>query len=198
MWSQNSLGTLNFLKLPSFQFTKAVKHFGEEAGKIQPDEFFGIFDQFLQAVSEAKQENENMRRKKEEEERRARMEAQVGEWGHKPIPPPGSTVYQCSAPWCEDSAVLCRQEGGHRSALWKAARSLNQRKFLLGNRAVCIQSLKKYIYLLWSGVLFLRNYSKEIIINLPKENNRLYTSPHMENNLNVYQPGISLNGIIAT
>lgn len=54
-----------------------MKHFGEEAGKIQPDEFFGIFDQFLQAVSEAKQENENMRRKKEEEERRARLEAQV-------------------------------------------------------------------------------------------------------------------------
>ena len=54
-----------------------MKHFGEEAGKIQPDEFFGIFDQFLQAVSEAKQENENMRKKKEEEERRARMEAQV-------------------------------------------------------------------------------------------------------------------------
>lgn len=60
-------------------FTKAVKHFGEEANKIQPDEFFGIFDQFLQAVSEAKQENENMRKKKEEEERRARMEAQLKE-----------------------------------------------------------------------------------------------------------------------
>lgn len=56
-----------------------MKHFGEEAGKIQPDEFFGIFDQFLQAVSEAKQENENMRKKKEEEERRARMEAQLKE-----------------------------------------------------------------------------------------------------------------------
>lgn len=54
-----------------------MKHFGEEAGKIQPDEFFGIFDQFLQAVAEAKQENENMRKRKEEEERRARMEAQV-------------------------------------------------------------------------------------------------------------------------
>ncbi|KAK2494439.1 hypothetical protein MC885_021783, partial [Smutsia gigantea] len=60
-------------------FTKAVKHFGEEAGKIQPDEFFGIFDKFLQAMSEAKQENENMRKKKEEEERRARMEAQLKE-----------------------------------------------------------------------------------------------------------------------
>lgn len=60
-------------------FTKAVKHFGEEAGKIQPDEFFGIFDQFLQAVIEAKQENENMRKRKEEEERRARLEAQLKE-----------------------------------------------------------------------------------------------------------------------
>ncbi|MBZ3872096.1 Disheveled-associated activator of morphogenesis 1 [Sciurus carolinensis] len=60
-------------------FTKAVKHFGEDSGKIQPDEFFGIFDQFLQAVSEAKQENENMRKRKEEEERRARMEAQLKE-----------------------------------------------------------------------------------------------------------------------
>ncbi|XP_004698674.1 disheveled-associated activator of morphogenesis 1 isoform X2 [Echinops telfairi] len=60
-------------------FTKAVKHFGEEAGKVQPDEFFGIFDQFLQAVAEAKQENENMRKRKEEEERRARLEAQLKE-----------------------------------------------------------------------------------------------------------------------
>ncbi|XP_061468430.1 disheveled-associated activator of morphogenesis 1 [Rhineura floridana] len=60
-------------------FAKAVKHFGEEAGKTQPDDFFGIFDQFLQAVTEAKQENENMRKRKEEEERRARMEAQLKE-----------------------------------------------------------------------------------------------------------------------
>ncbi|NWW82578.1 DAAM2 protein, partial [Climacteris rufus] len=60
-------------------FSKAVKHFGEDTEKMQPDEFFGIFDQFLQAVTEAKQENENMRRRKEEEERRARMEAQLKE-----------------------------------------------------------------------------------------------------------------------
>uniref|UniRef100_A0A670XWZ4 Dishevelled associated activator of morphosis 1 n=1 Tax=Pseudonaja textilis TaxID=8673 RepID=A0A670XWZ4_PSETE len=60
-------------------FIKAVKHFGEDSGKTQPDEFFGIFDQFLQAVNEAKQENENMRKRKEEEERRARMEAQLKE-----------------------------------------------------------------------------------------------------------------------
>lgn len=44
---------------------------------MQPDEFFGIFDQFLQSFAEARQENENIRRRKEEEERRARMEAQV-------------------------------------------------------------------------------------------------------------------------
>ncbi|KGL93756.1 Disheveled-associated activator of morphogenesis 1, partial [Charadrius vociferus] len=60
-------------------FSKAVKYFGEDTDKMQPDEFFGIFDQFLQAVTEAKQENENMRRRKEEEERRARMEAQLKE-----------------------------------------------------------------------------------------------------------------------
>uniref|UniRef100_A0A8B9G577 Dishevelled associated activator of morphogenesis 1 n=1 Tax=Amazona collaria TaxID=241587 RepID=A0A8B9G577_9PSIT len=60
-------------------FSKAVKHFGEDTDKMQPDEFFGIFDQFLQAVTEAKQENENMRRRKEEEERRALMEAQLKE-----------------------------------------------------------------------------------------------------------------------
>ncbi|KAG7242962.1 hypothetical protein INR49_017653 [Caranx melampygus] len=58
-------------------FLRAVKHFGEDASKMQPDEFFGIFDQFLQSFAEAQQENENMRRRKEEEERRAKMEAQV-------------------------------------------------------------------------------------------------------------------------
>ncbi|KAM4013891.1 disheveled-associated activator of morphogenesis 1 isoform 2-T4 [Anomaloglossus baeobatrachus] len=60
-------------------YGKSARHFGEENNKIQPDEFFGMFDQFLQAFSEAKQENENMRKKKEEEERRARIEAQLKE-----------------------------------------------------------------------------------------------------------------------
>uniref|UniRef100_A0A673XCR8 Dishevelled associated activator of morphosis 1 n=1 Tax=Salmo trutta TaxID=8032 RepID=A0A673XCR8_SALTR len=64
-------------------FLKAVQHFGEDATRMQPDEFFGIFDQFLQAFTEAKQENENMRRRKEEEERRARMEAQLKEQREK-------------------------------------------------------------------------------------------------------------------
>ncbi|XP_051908014.1 disheveled-associated activator of morphogenesis 1-like isoform X2 [Hippocampus zosterae] len=64
-------------------FVKAVKHFGEDAGKTQPDDFFGIFDQFLQSFGEARQENENMRRRKEEEERRAKMEAQLKEQREK-------------------------------------------------------------------------------------------------------------------
>ncbi|XP_051852849.1 disheveled-associated activator of morphogenesis 2 isoform X1 [Antechinus flavipes] len=61
------------------KFALALKHFGEPEGKMQPDEFFGIFDTFLQAFSEARQDLETMRRKKEEEERRARMEAMLKE-----------------------------------------------------------------------------------------------------------------------
>ncbi|TKS76394.1 Disheveled-associated activator of morphogenesis 1 [Collichthys lucidus] len=64
-------------------FLKAVKHFGEDASKMQPDEFFGIFDQFVQSFAEAQQENENMRKRKEEEERRAKMEAQLKEQREK-------------------------------------------------------------------------------------------------------------------
>lgn len=57
---------------------RAVRHFGEDLSKLQPDEFFGIFDSFLTSFYEAKQDNENLARRKEEEERRALMEAQVG------------------------------------------------------------------------------------------------------------------------
>uniref|UniRef100_A0A3B3UE92 Dishevelled associated activator of morphogenesis 1b n=1 Tax=Poecilia latipinna TaxID=48699 RepID=A0A3B3UE92_9TELE len=64
-------------------FLRAVKHFGEDASKMQPDEFFGIFDQFLQSFTEAQQENENIRKRKEEEERRAKMEAQLKEQREK-------------------------------------------------------------------------------------------------------------------
>uniref|UniRef100_A0A668SCC2 Uncharacterized protein n=1 Tax=Oreochromis aureus TaxID=47969 RepID=A0A668SCC2_OREAU len=64
-------------------FLRAVKHFGEDASKMQPDEFFGIFDQFLQSFTEAQQENENIRKRKEEEERRAKVEAQLREQREK-------------------------------------------------------------------------------------------------------------------
>nr|XP_020014576.1 disheveled-associated activator of morphogenesis 2 isoform X5 [Castor canadensis] len=64
------------------KFAKALTHFGEQESKMQPDEFFGIFDTFLQAFLEARQDLEAMRRKKEEEERRTRMETMVRlAWG---------------------------------------------------------------------------------------------------------------------
>ncbi|KAM9466004.1 disheveled-associated activator of morphogenesis 2 isoform 3-T5 [Clarias gariepinus] len=59
------------------KFAKSLKHFGEEHAHMQPDEFFGIFDTFLQSFGEAKQDLENMQRRKEEEEKRARMEAML-------------------------------------------------------------------------------------------------------------------------
>uniref|UniRef100_A0A3Q3E5C6 Dishevelled associated activator of morphogenesis 2 n=1 Tax=Labrus bergylta TaxID=56723 RepID=A0A3Q3E5C6_9LABR len=61
------------------KFTKSLKHFGEEEGRMQPDEFFGIFDTFLQSFCEARQDLENMQRRKDEEERRSRMEAMLKE-----------------------------------------------------------------------------------------------------------------------
>ncbi|XP_019911956.1 disheveled-associated activator of morphogenesis 1b isoform X1 [Esox lucius] len=64
-------------------FVRAVKHFGEDAGKMQPDEFFGVFEQFLVSFAEARQENENMRKRKDEEERRAKMESQLKEQREK-------------------------------------------------------------------------------------------------------------------
>uniref|UniRef100_A0A3Q1FLY0 Dishevelled associated activator of morphogenesis 1b n=1 Tax=Acanthochromis polyacanthus TaxID=80966 RepID=A0A3Q1FLY0_9TELE len=79
-WCSNCL--LYLRREPRF-FLKAVKYFGEDASKMQPDEFFGIFDQFLQSFTEAQQENENMRKRKEEEERRAKMEAQLKEQREK-------------------------------------------------------------------------------------------------------------------
>ncbi|KAM6459577.1 disheveled-associated activator of morphogenesis 2 isoform 1-T7 [Liasis olivaceus] len=65
------------------KYAKALKHFGESEGRMQPDEFFGIFDTFLQSFTEAKQDLENMRKKKEEEERRARMEVMLKEQREK-------------------------------------------------------------------------------------------------------------------
>jgi hypothetical protein len=44
---------------------------------VQPDEFFGIFDAFLIAFTEAKQDNENFRKRQEEEEKRLKQEAEV-------------------------------------------------------------------------------------------------------------------------
>lgn len=54
-----------------------MRLFGEDSAGVQPDEFFGIFENFLQALAEARQDVENMRKKIEEEERRAKQEQEV-------------------------------------------------------------------------------------------------------------------------
>lgn len=59
------------------RFDRAVRLFGEDGSVIQPDEFFGIFDTFLVAFLEAKQDNENFRKRQEEEEKRAKQEAEL-------------------------------------------------------------------------------------------------------------------------
>lgn len=59
------------------KFRKALGHFGEDQTNLQPDVFFGIFDTFLAAFADAKQDNDDMLRRKEEEEKRTLMEAQV-------------------------------------------------------------------------------------------------------------------------
>lgn len=51
--------------------------FGEDGSVIQPEEFFGIFDTFLMAFSEARQDNENFRKRAEEDEKRLKQEAEV-------------------------------------------------------------------------------------------------------------------------
>lgn len=54
-----------------------MRLFGEDGSVVQPDEFFGIFDAFLLAFLEAKQDNENYRKRQEEEEKRLKQEAEV-------------------------------------------------------------------------------------------------------------------------
>lgn len=51
--------------------------FGEDGSIIQPDEFFGIFDQFLIQFSEARNDNDNFKKRAEEEEKRIKQEAEV-------------------------------------------------------------------------------------------------------------------------
>lgn len=59
------------------RFDRAVRHFGEDGSIVQPEEFFGIFDTFLAAFTEARQDNDNARRRQEEEEKRAKQEAEL-------------------------------------------------------------------------------------------------------------------------
>lgn len=59
------------------RFDRAVRLFGEDGSVIQPEEFFGIFDTFLMAFAEARQDNENFRKRAEEDEKRLKQEAEV-------------------------------------------------------------------------------------------------------------------------
>ncbi|CAH1159429.1 unnamed protein product [Phaedon cochleariae] len=59
------------------RFERAVRLFGEDYTNAQPDEFFGVLDTFVVALSEARQDNENARRRQEEEEKRAKQEAEL-------------------------------------------------------------------------------------------------------------------------
>lgn len=59
------------------KFERSLKLFGEEPRKMQPDEFFGIFDLFLSSFGEAKADNDRFRRQKEEDEKRQRLESQM-------------------------------------------------------------------------------------------------------------------------
>ena len=54
-----------------------VKSFGEDPKQMQPDEFFGVFDMFLNSFTDARLENDRIKRVKEEEEKRAKMEEKV-------------------------------------------------------------------------------------------------------------------------
>ncbi|XP_061889808.1 disheveled-associated activator of morphogenesis 1-like [Entelurus aequoreus] len=56
---------------------KALRYFGEDVSTLQPDDFFGVFDTFLSAFSEAKRANEDVARRKEEEEKRALVQEKM-------------------------------------------------------------------------------------------------------------------------
>lgn len=65
------------LLLFRFRFDRAIRLFGEDGSVVQPDEFFGIFDAFLTAFMEARQDNDNFKKRQDEEEKRAKQEAEV-------------------------------------------------------------------------------------------------------------------------
>lgn len=59
------------------RFDRAVRLFGEDGSNLQPDEFFGIFDSFLNAFMDARHDNESLKKRQEEEEKRAKQDAEV-------------------------------------------------------------------------------------------------------------------------
>lgn len=54
------------------QFETVATLYGEEPSKTPPEDFFIIFDNFLESFGQAKRDLENMKRKEEEEVRKRR------------------------------------------------------------------------------------------------------------------------------
>jgi hypothetical protein len=88
LFHQNAFAMLIFFLFNKtqfqFRFDRAVRMFGEDGSVIQPEEFFGIFDSFLMAFLEARNDNDNFRKRAEEEEKRLRQEAEVGPFNCNP------------------------------------------------------------------------------------------------------------------
>lgn len=59
------------------QYDKVVALFGEDPKKFQPNDFFGIFTEFIEMFNNAYKDNEKRRKKKELEEKRRKIEQQV-------------------------------------------------------------------------------------------------------------------------
>ena len=55
--------------------------FGEEPSRTQPDAFFGLFTDFLDAFAAARKDNIAMKQKKLEEEKRKQKEEEVNPTG---------------------------------------------------------------------------------------------------------------------
>ncbi|KAF6023699.1 DAAM [Bugula neritina] len=59
------------------RYTKVTLLFAEDPKKINPDEFFGVFDNFLQSLNEVAGQNRRRQKKKEEEAKRVKIESQM-------------------------------------------------------------------------------------------------------------------------
>ncbi|ESO96460.1 hypothetical protein LOTGIDRAFT_159871 [Lottia gigantea] len=59
------------------KYDMVVKAFGEDPTAMQPEEFCGIFDSFLNYFNDAQIENEKFRQQKQEEDKRSKMEEQL-------------------------------------------------------------------------------------------------------------------------
>ncbi|XP_037044651.1 disheveled-associated activator of morphogenesis 1-like [Bradysia coprophila] len=64
----------NQVKEMKMMFDQAARRFGENGSLMQPDEFFGMFNDFLTAFEEARQFNDNSKKIQEDGEKRAQKE----------------------------------------------------------------------------------------------------------------------------